>query len=63
MYQQYIADSLFAFAENQRLTISFTDYKNRVLRREVHEDKNADQIVADIMTRHGLRFAGEEDTE
>lgn len=63
MYQQYIAESLFAYADNKRLTISYTDYKNRVFHHSVPDDKNADQIVADIMSRHGLRFAGKEDTE
>jgi hypothetical protein len=63
MYQQYIADSLFTFADNKRLTISYTDYKNRVFAHAVSDDKNADQIVADIMARHGLRFAGEEVAE
>lgn len=63
MYQQYIADSLFAFTDNKRLTVSFADYKNRVFKHEVSVDKNADEIVADIMRRHGLTFAGKEESE
>lgn len=63
MYQQYIADSLFTFADNKRLTISYTEFKNRVMHHTVPDNRNADQIVADIMSRHGLRFAGEEETE
>lgn len=63
MYQQYIADSLFAFTDNKRLTISYTEYKNRVTKHTVPDNKSADEIVNDIMMRHGLRFAGKEETE
>ena len=63
MYQQYIADSLFAYADNKRLTINYTDFRNRVMNHSVPDEKSADQIVADIMSRHGLRFAGKEEAE
>ena len=63
MYQQYIADSLFAFTDNKRLTINYTEYKNRIMKHAVPDNKSADEIINDIMTRHGLRFAGKEETE
>lgn len=61
MYRQYITSSLFAFTDNKRLTISYEDYKNRVLHKTIEREENADEIISNIMNRYDLKFAGKED--
>jgi hypothetical protein len=57
-YQLYVADSLFYQRENARLTERLADILNR--NRTKPAEKPAEEITADVMKRHGLRFKQKE---
>lgn len=50
-YRIYITESLFAYGENKRLTMRYTDMLKPVHR----ETRSGDEIALDVISRLGLK--------
>ncbi len=57
-YRFYIADSLFYQARGKALTLRYEEVLDRLYKPQEPEP-TGDEIVADIMTKYGLRFKDE----
>ena len=57
-YRFYIADSLFYQARGKALTLRYSELLDS-LNKPIEPEPTGDEIVADIMTKHGLRFKDE----
>jgi hypothetical protein len=53
-YKLYVADSLFYSQQNMRLAERFSDILNK--KRKEMQEKTGDEIVQDIITKHGFKF-------
>ena len=57
-YQLYVADSLFYQNEKARITERLSEILSR--NRKKPAEKPAEEITADVMKRHGLKFKHKE---
>lgn len=55
-YRFYIADTLYYHGQNMALTMKYGDLLNVLNKPIDNKPVNGDEIVQDIMSRHGLRF-------
>ena len=55
-YRFYIADSLYASMHNACIDKKFSELLDILKNPEKEEQASGDEIVNDIMSRHGLRF-------
>ena len=51
-YRIYVTKSLQLIPQNKMLSVSYTD----LLKPQVRETKNGDEIAIDIISRFGLKF-------
>ena len=54
MWERYVADSINYVPQQKCLAVSYSDIVNSFHAKE--EGKTAEEIIDDIMTRHGLSF-------
>lgn len=54
MYKAYISEGLYALTNNMSLTKRFSE-----VREKPQPQKSGDEIVKEVMERHGLKFKDE----
>ena len=52
-YRFYIAESIYAYADNKRLTIRLGEILQS---KEPEEEKTAEEIIQDVINKHGIRL-------
>lgn len=57
-YRFYIADSLYNQARGKALVLRYSELLDNI-NKPIEDEPTGDEIVADIMTKHGLRFKDE----
>jgi len=62
IYRLYVTDSLFYMNQNMRLVEKYTDILKRN-RKERQPQKTGDEIVKDMLNKHGLKFKKGGDSE
>lgn len=60
-YRYYVTDMLYYHGQNMTLTVKYGDILERLNKPIDNKPVDGDEIVRDIMLRHGLRFK-EDDT-
>jgi hypothetical protein len=65
LWRRYVADSLFNTAHNQHFRLSYSELLTQMhaQNNDSAKGKSADDIAADIIKRHGIKFERKENCE